>query len=49
LKTGVSLQCWTADLNGWRYRLKDGSFYANRTEIIDGESYTFDENGYLVK
>jgi len=49
LKTGVSWQCWVADRNGWRYRLNDGSFYANRTETIDGQDYTFDENGYLVK
>lgn len=49
LRTGVSCQCWVADHNGWRYRLADGSFYANCTETIDGESYSFDENGYLVK
>jgi len=49
LKTGVSCQCWVADNNGWRYRLADGSFYANCTQSIGEESYTFDENGYLVK
>lgn len=48
LQTGVSAQCWVADHNGWRYRLKDGSFYANCTEQIGEQSYTFDENGYLV-
>lgn len=46
LKSGVSWECWVADNNGWRYRLKDGSFYANCTRTIDGQSYTFDENGY---
>ena len=49
LRTGVSWECWVADHNGWRYRLADGSFYANCTETIDGESCSFDENGYLVK
>jgi len=49
LRTGVSFECWVADNNGWRYRLKDGSFLANGTQEIEGESYRFDENGYLVK
>lgn len=49
LRTGVSWECWVADNHGWRYRLPDGSFYANCTETIDEESYSFDENGYLVK
>lgn len=49
LRTGVSWECWTCDSNGWRYRLPDGSFHANSTEQIDGESYTFDENGYLMQ
>ena len=49
LKTGVSFECWVADGNGWRYRLADGSFYANCTQTIEGESYSFDENGYVVK
>ena len=48
LQNGVSWQCWTADRNGWRYRLADGSFYANCTQTIDDKSYTFDENGYLI-
>ena len=49
LRTGVSWECWVADSNGWRYRLPDGSFYANSTQTIDDESYTFDENGYLMQ
>ncbi len=47
LAGGVSWQCWVADNHGWRYRLADGSFYANCTQTIDGQSYTFDENGYI--
>ena len=47
LKTGVSLQCWVCDGNGWRYRLHDGSFYTNCTQTIEGQPYTFDENGYV--
>ena len=49
LRTGISCQCLVADHNGWRYRLADGSFHANCTQTIDGESCSFDENGYLVK
>jgi len=43
----VSWECWVADNNGWRYRLADGSFFANCTRTIGGQSYTFDENGYI--
>ena len=49
LKTGVSAECWVADRNGWRYRLADGSFHANCTQVIEEQEYTFDENGYLVE
>lgn len=49
LVKGVSWECWVADHNGWRYRLADGSFYANCTAVIEEESYAFDENGYLVQ
>ena len=48
LREGVSLECWVADKNGWRYRLADGSFYANSTQTIGDKNYTFDENGYLM-
>lgn len=48
LNSGVSWQCWVADHAGWRYRLHDGSFYTNCTQTIDGQSYCFDELGYLV-
>lgn len=49
LKTGISWQCWTLDETGWRYRLADGSFYTSCTQTIEGEIYTFDENGYVVE
>ena len=49
LKNGVSWECWVADGNGWRYRLGDGSFYANATVTIDEQSYSFDENGYVMQ
>jgi len=49
LQGGVSWECWVADHVGWRYRLADGSFYANCTKIIDEQSWTFDENGYVVQ
>ena len=48
LRTGISWECWVADNNGWRYRQADGSFVSNCTQTIDGESYTFDENGYIA-
>ena len=48
LRTGVSLQCWVCDGNGWRYRLPDGSFYTDCTQTIEGQPYTFDGNGYVT-
>ena len=49
LRTGVSWECWVADQNGWRYRLGDGSFLANCTQTIGEESFSFDENGYVIQ
>ncbi len=49
LKTGVTWQCWVLDETGWRYRLADGSFYTDCTQTIDGESFTFDKDGYVVE
>lgn len=46
LKTGVTWACWVCDETGWRYRLADGSFYTDCTQVIDGKTYTFDANGY---
>jgi len=45
---GVSPECWKADENGWRYRCADGSYYTNCTKTIDGETYEFDADGYLI-
>ena len=50
LKPGVTWECWVLDETGcWRYRLADGSFYTSCTQTIDGQSYTFDENGYVTE
>lgn len=49
LWSGVSSQCWMADDNGWKYRLRDGSFYTDTTVTIDGVSYSFDAHGYVVE
>lgn len=46
LKTGVSWACWVYDGTGWRYRMADGSFYTDCTEVIGENTYTFDANGY---
>ena len=46
---GVTPECWMLDDTGWRYRLKDGSYFTNITREISGVSYTFDESGYLVE
>lgn len=45
---GVTPDCWMADDQGWRYRRDDGEYYASCTQVIDGESYTFDAQGYLI-
>ena len=47
-KNGVTPECWMADDLGWRYRLDDGEYYANCTQTIEGVSYTFDAQGYVV-
>lgn len=49
LKTGVTWECWVLNETGWRYRLADGSFYTDCTQTIDGKSYTFDPNGYIIE
>ncbi len=48
LKTGVSAECWMVDDNGVRYRKVDGSYHKNKEVKIDGVTYTFDMQGYLV-
>lgn len=49
LKNGVDAECWMVDDTGVRYRKSDGSYYKNKTAKIDGTTYTFDKEGYLVK
>lgn len=45
---GVSAEGWMADDYGWKYRMKNGSYYENVTLEMDGREYTFDENGYIT-
>lgn len=47
-KSGVTPDCWMADDQGWRYRRDDGEYYTGCTQVIDGVTYTFDAQGYLV-
>lgn len=48
-RSGVTPEGWMADDYGWRYRCDNGEYYVNCTKTIDGMSYTFDEQGYLVE
>ena len=48
LYNGVTASCWMADNNGWRYRRSSGRFYKDCTQTIDGVTYTFDAQGYVV-
>ncbi len=48
LTSGVSAACWMWDGQGWRYRCADGSYYIDRTAIIEGKSYSFDMDGYVI-
>ena len=45
---GVTPEGWRKDDRGWRYRCADGGFITGETREIDGLSYTFDEEGYLL-
>lgn len=47
LTQGVAITGWKKDDTGWRYRLADGSYHQNTTVTIDGETCTFDGNGYV--
>ncbi len=46
---GVTPEGWVKDDTGWRYRRANGNFYKSRTVPLDGQEYTFDENGYLIE
>lgn len=48
LKKGVSAKCWMVDDTGVRYRKNDGSYYKDKEVKIDGVTYQFDKQGYLV-
>ena len=47
--SGVSIEGWKKDDNGWRYRMADGKYYVNYTEDIDGQKYSFDKDGYTER
>lgn len=46
LRKGITPEGWVADEYGWRYRRSSGQFYKNCQKTIDGQSYTFDSEGY---
>ena len=45
---GVTPEGWRRDDRGWRYRCADGSFVRGETRELDGVSYAFGEDGYLL-
>ncbi len=45
---GVTPEGWRRDDQGWRYRCADGSFVRGETRELDGVSYAFGEDGYLL-
>ncbi|MBR1598028.1 MAG: hypothetical protein IJ661_03825 [Lachnospiraceae bacterium] len=47
VQNGVSIEGFKKDDKGWRYKRADGSYFKNTTEDIDGDSYSFDEEGYI--
>lgn len=49
LAKGLSIEGWKKDDTGWRYRLKDGRYYKNKTVSIDGRECVFDAEGYCIK
>lgn len=49
LTAGVSIEGWKRDDVGWKYRLKDGSYYKDKTVLIDGKEYIFDAEGYCTR
>lgn len=46
LRKSVSIEGWKKDDIGWRYCLKNGSFYIDTIVIIDDKKFTFDVDGY---
>lgn len=49
LRGGVSVEGWKRDDAGWRYQRKDGSFYKDTIQVIDGKEWFFDEDGYRAE
>lgn len=47
--SGVTPECWMADDHGWRYRRYNGTYFADCTKEIGGETYIFDALGYAKK
>ncbi len=45
---GVTAECWMYDSEGWKYRQTDGTYLTSQTATINGEEYTFDDNGYAI-
>ena len=39
---------WISDKNGWWYKHQDGSYTKNNFEVIKGQTFYFDSNGYMV-
>ena len=46
LAKGVAVTGWKKDDSGWKYRQEDGSFLRSTTATVEGETVTFDEDGY---
>ena len=38
---------WVQDAGGWWYRFADGTYPRGQALVIDGETYRFDQSGYL--
>lgn len=39
---------WQHDANGWWYKYSDGSYAKDVMLDIDGQTYVFDTNGYMI-
>lgn len=47
LSRGVSLEGWTRDDQGWRYRNEDGGVLRNTSFTVDGKRFTAGRDGYV--
>ena len=48
VENGINVEGWKKDDNGWRYRDRKGNYLVNQTVELDGASWTFDPEGYVV-